>query len=83
MFHLLQGGEKHFECISCTTVKARRSGILESTRRTTRPLELVHLDISEKVEESFHGYRHTAAFLDNFTAKSDVIFAKNRSEIFD
>ena len=43
---------KHSECISCITAKNRRSAIPDSTRRTTRPLELVHLDISGKFEES-------------------------------
>ncbi len=45
---------KHFESIPCITAKTKRSVIPSSTRRTTRPLELVHLDISEKVEESLH-----------------------------
>ena len=74
---------KHFECIPCITTKTRRSAIPDSTRRTARPLEIVHLDISRKVEVSLHGYRYTVAFLDDFTAKSDVLFAKNRSELFD
>ena len=39
--------------------------------------------ISGKTEESLHGYRCTAAFLDDFTAKSDVMFAKNGSELLD
>ena len=48
----------------------------------TRPLELVHLDISGKVEESLHGFLYSASFLDDYTAKSDVYLLKQKSELF-
>ena len=59
---------KHFECILCITAKTRRSTIPDSTRKTIRPLELIHLDISGKVEESLQGYKYTITDLDDFTA---------------
>lgn len=59
------------QCIPCLTAKARRSSLSPSTRKATRPLELIHLDISGKVEPSLHEFLYTAAFLDDFTAKSD------------
>ncbi len=74
---------KHLECIPCITAKTRRSTILDSTRKTNRRLELIQLDIFGKVEESLLGYKCTVAILDDFTAKSDVIFEKNRSELID
>ena len=43
------------QCVPCMTAKFERSKIHSSTRRTTRPLELVHLDISGKMEPSLHG----------------------------
>ena len=43
-----------------------------------KPLELVHLDISEKVEPAMSGSAMIIAFLDDFTAKSDVMQSKRR-----
>ncbi len=57
-------------------VEERLSSIPDLTSRTTRRLELVHLDISEKFEESLHGYSYTVAFIDDFNAKSDDMFAR-------
>ncbi len=42
---------KNFECIPCIKAKTKRSAIPDSTRRTNRPLELAHLDISGKVAQ--------------------------------
>ncbi len=66
------------QCVPCITAKARRSQIAPSARYNTRPLELIHLDISGPVERSLQNYQYTAAILDDFTAKSDVYFLKEK-----
>lgn len=70
------------QCVPCITAKARRSPVLSSTRKTSRPLELVHLDISVPVEPSIEKLLYTVAFLDDNTAKSDVYLLKAKSELF-
>ena len=54
---------KNYQCIPCLTAKAKRAPVRSSTRRTSRPLELVHLDISGKIEESPAGREYTVVFL--------------------
>ncbi len=56
-----------------------RSAIPDPTRTIILPFEIVHLDIPEKVEEYLRGYVYTAALLDDFTAKSNIKFAENKS----
>jgi len=73
---------KEHQCIPCTTAALSCSKIPDSTRKTTRLLELVHLDISGKVQPSIDGYIYTVAFLDDFTAKSDVKPLEKKSELF-
>ena len=80
---LNRGLTRKYECVPCITAKLRRSPISKSTRKTTRFLELAHLDISKKVKDSFHGYKYTIVFMDDYTAKSDFMFLKNWSELFD
>lgn len=46
---------KQFECAPCITAKLRRRTISNSTRKTIRLPELVHLDVSGKVKESLQG----------------------------
>lgn len=62
--------------------KGRGASIDSSTRKISHPLELVHLDISEKVEQSMHNDMDTIAFLDGFTAKCDVNILKEKNELF-
>ena len=65
------------------SAKARGSSIPPSTRKTSRPLELVHIDISGSVQDSLKNFRYIVAFLDDFTAKMDVYRLKIRAELFD
>lgn len=47
---------RDFECVLCLTAK------------TQRALELVHLDISGRIEASLEGLEYTVVFIDDFTA---------------
>ncbi len=69
-------------CVPCITAKTRRAKISRSTRKTTRPLELLNLDISGKVEESYEGYKYTVSFLDGYTAKSDITLVRQKSKLY-
>ena len=70
-----------FNCVPCMVAKSKKSRVKTSTRKTTTPLELAHLDISGEVDESPAGFKYTVAFLDDYTAKSDVMFIKARNEL--
>lgn len=69
-------------CVLYLTAKARRASLAASSRISRSPIEPVHLDISEKVEPSHAAFFYTVASLDDFTAKSDVMFLKNKFELF-
>ena len=72
---------QELQCVPCITAKQHKAPIRSSTRCTTAPLELVHLDISGKVEPSLSGAVYTAAFLDDFTAVSYVQLLTKKSEL--
>ena len=69
-------------CVPCLTAKSQRAPFSASSRISTRTTELIHLNISCKVELCYDGFLYTVPFLDNFTAKSDAKFLKNKSELF-
>ena len=70
----------HIE-LYCKIAKMQRAPVKPSTRRTSQTLELVHLDISGKVEPSTSGAIHTVAFLKDYTATSCVRLLKKKSEL--
>ena len=65
------------QCVPCLIGRLKRFSIKKSQRITTHPLELIHLDISGKVEPSLGGSIYTIGFLDDFTAKCDVFMIKS------
>ena len=70
-------------CAPCLMGRLKRAPINRSRRNTTHPLELIHLDISGKVEPSLGGNMYTIGFLDDFTAKSDVIMIKSKGLLYE
>ena len=46
-----------------------------------KPLELVHLDISVKVQPCMSGSTMTTAFIDEVTENYDVMLIKNKYEL--
>lgn len=65
--------------VPCLSAKARRPPFVASIRISTRPIELIHLDISVKFEPSYDRFRYKVAILDDFTAKFDVMLLKIKS----
>lgn len=75
---------KKFQCIPSLTAKPHRAPIRSSSHRTSRPLEVVHLDISGIVHPTLiEGMKYTVVFLDDFSAKSDVFLLNAKPEVFD
>ncbi len=70
------------QCVPWLIGKAKWSYVPFSSRKTTRPLELIHLDLSGLVESSFEGYIYTIVIVDDFTAASFVKTMKKKSELF-
>ncbi len=68
-------------CVPCLVGKAKRAPIHRSTRTISRPLELIHLDISGVVEKSLESYAYALMILNDFTAKSDVKILKRKPEL--
>ena len=62
------------------TGKATRASIPPRYRFITRPLELIHVDISGPVTPTLAGSKYTIALLDDFTAKSDVFLTKAKTD---
>lgn len=68
--------------LNTTGYHATRAPIRQLQYRKTKPLELIHLDISGKVNPALSGSCCTVAFLDAYTAKSDVKLVKASYELF-
>ena len=58
----------------------QRAPVKSSTRRTSQPLDLVHLGISGKVEPSIFGEIYAVAFFEDYTGTSYVRLLKKKSE---
>lgn len=70
-------------CIPCAIGKTQRRPVLPSTPRKTFSLELVHVDITAKMNtNSFGSYQYAVRFPDDFSAKTDVYFIKKRIELY-
>ena len=70
-------------CIPCQLGKAQRGKVSRTTRFTASPLELVHLYITGKIATPpLGGCLYAVGFVDDFTAKTDVHFIKQKSDLF-
>ena len=73
---------QELQCVPCITAKQHKAPVRSSKRSTIAPLELIHLDISGKVEPSLSGNVYVVAFLDDFTAVSYVETLTRKEELF-
>ena len=70
------------ECDVCNTQKARRSPICKTVgTRASKPLEIVHVDISPEPIESVDGFRYALAFVDSFSRLGAVYLLKSKDEV--
>ena len=61
--------------------KSTRASVQRTEYHTIKLLELIHLDISGKVEPVISASAMTIAFLEDLTAKSEVIPIKIKDEL--
>ena len=70
------------ECDVCNTQKARRSPICQTVgTRASKPLEIVHVDISPEPFESVDGFKYASAFVDSFNRLGAVYLLKSKDEV--
>ena len=69
------------KCLSSLTAKAKQAPVRASNFKGTRPLHLVHFDISGPVAPFLAGNAVTFGFLDNLAAKSDVFMISSRAAL--
>jgi len=73
------------DCVDCLNGKQTRKPFtpLPLTSRSTRPLELVHSDLSGRIPtSSLAGSRSYIIFIDDFTRFTMIYFLKRKSEAF-
>ena len=70
------------ECDVCKIQKARRSPICKTVgTRASKPLEIVHVDISPEPNESVDGFKYALAFVDSFNRLGAVYLLKSKDEV--
>src|SRR3954470_10071116 len=69
-------------CEICVATKMHKTPFKPSTRRTTRPLELVHTDVAGpmRVPSAVHGHTYAILFKDDFSRHVRVYTMKHKSE---
>ncbi len=72
---------QELQCILRNLAKQNRGPLRKSTRVTSKPLELIHLNISGKVRPSLSGAINAVALLNDFTAISCISLLKNKSDL--
>lgn len=69
-------------CEPCELAKQHRKPFPSSSRKTTRPLELLHMDVCGPLQEkSLGGRRYFATFLDDYTDLSLVVPVATKSQV--
>ncbi len=69
-------------CQNCAQGKQTRSPFLESTRRSTELLEIVHSDVCGPLQtDSIGGSRYFVTFIDDKSRMVVVYFLKNKNEV--
>ena len=69
-------------CGACAMGKQHRPSFPRSDHKTSRPLELLHMDlVGELEEESLGGAKYFCAFYDDYSTLSVVRFVKHKSDV--
>jgi len=70
-------------CEACKLGKQVRHPFLaQTTHVSSKPLEMIHLDVWTTKMESIGGYRYYMNFIDGHTKKVSVYFMKHKGEMF-
>ena len=70
------------ECDVCNTQKLRCSPICKTVgTRASKPLEIVHVDISPEPIESVNGFKYALSFVDSFSRLDAVYLLKSEDEV--
>jgi hypothetical protein len=73
--------DKSTECEICITTKMTKKPFKPSTRKTTRPLELVHTDVIGPLKTPTpQGSRYAISFIDDFSRITKIYLMKEKSE---
>lgn len=73
-----------FQCEACIEAKIKKGPFRGQSDHTTRPLELVHMDIAGPDEiVGWDGSRYFAVFVDDFTRFTNVFLLKDRTQVLD
>ena len=68
-------------CEKCTAAKQTRQPFPESSSKSTRPLELVHMDVCGPMAVESHGAaRYQATFVDDYSRLSRVVLLESKSQ---
>lgn len=67
-------------CEPCSLSKLTRLPFAASESKTSRPLELVHMDLMGPLEESRDGARYLASFVDDYSRYSEVVPIERKSD---
>ena len=74
--------DKDDECDVCNTQNARHSPLCKTVGpRASKPLEIVHVDISPEPIESVDGFKQALAFVDMFSRLCVVCLLKSKDEV--
>ena len=78
--HLVPAKPHNFECEDCMLSKSKHTRPVATTSRTTRPLEVVHSDLSGQFSRrSLGGARYYISFIDDATRFAWVKFLEKKS----
>lgn len=69
-------------CIPCITGKTKKASVKPAEMKVTRPLELVHFELSgPRKLKTITGEQYVAHFLDSFTGKSKAVLLSNKANL--
>jgi hypothetical protein len=68
-------------CGACQQAKSHPLSFSDSTRVTTKPLELVHSDVWGPIIKFVNGYQYYVSFLDDYSHFTWIYLIKDKSDV--
>ena len=73
-----------FECKTCLVGKSTRLPFKRNTIKTTKPLELIHTDLSRIIRvPSVNGAQYFVTFIDDYSRYTTVFLLKSKDQVYD